>query len=76
MCGPIYVVPYSFDRFRTTRPHTFVTFVENNGGGGGGGGGGGCGGCGHCYFLIEHLFVSICRVKNIHTVRQSMVQGY
>ena len=74
MCGPIYVVPYSFDRFCTTRHHTFVTFVGNNGGGGGGGG---CGGGGHCYFLIaEHLFVSICRVKNIHRVRESMVQEY
>ena len=45
MCGPIYVVPYSFDHFRTTRHHTFVSFVGNNGGGGG------CGGCGHCHFL-------------------------
>ena len=69
MCGPIYVVPYSFDHFRTTRHHTFVSFVGNNGGGG-------CDGCGHSYFLIDHVFVSICRVKNIHTVRQSIVQEY
>ena len=56
--------------FRTTRHHTFVSYLKNNGGGGGGGG---CGGCGHCHFLIKHLIGSICRV---HTVRQSVVQEY
>ena len=71
MRSTINMVPYSFYSFCTSQHHALVSFVLNKGSSGGRSGGGGGGGGNH-HFFVEHPIISVCRVKSIHKVRQSV----